>query len=388
MTFSFHANNLNVSPLQEALLLSRKENVIPFSLGMPAEESFSIFQHKEFIEEVFLSKELQYRPPSEEIKSQIVSLMKKRGVITDSSQVFLTTGGQQGLYLILKLLCDEGDTVVVDRFTYPGFIQPAQSLGINLEPVAVDFKDGMDLNHLEDVLKKEKKPKLIYTMPDGHNPLGISLSLEKRQELIKLAESYQIPVLEDDAYGFLSYETSLPSLLSFSENVIYAGTFSKVIGPSFRIGWLVVPKEWIDKLGMMKESVDLNTGTFSQALVSSFLKNISIDQYFLNLSGFYRNKRDKMINSLKNYLPEIEFESPESGFFIWGRFLDNINTKDLFFHALQHHKVSFISSTDFDTYKKNKVENCLRLSFSYCREDKIEEGIIKIKQSIRELRGC
>lgn len=379
--FSSNAINLNPSPLQEALILSQKPGVIPFSLGLPSKETFCFENQKVESYGSFL----QYRPPLQSIKEHIVSLMKKRGVETDPSEIFLTSGAQQAIYLILKLFCNKDDIVYVDQFTYPGLVQSAQSLGVAFCPIRVDFRSGIDLNHLEDSLKKEKKGKLLYLISDGHNPLGISLSSQKRKDLGFLSDKYNFLILEDDAYGFLSYGKPIPPTCSYSKNVIYVGTFSKIMGPSLRVGWISFTQEIFEKLSMLKESVDINTASFSQGVLSYLLKTLDISDQIKRLSTFYKGKRDVMIECLKQHLPEVAFESPDNGFFIWGKLPNLIDTKQLFTRALQNYQVSFLSGRDFNVCKDGEGSNCIRLSFSYCDESQIERGIIGIRKVFHEL---
>jgi len=375
--------DLALSPLQQALALSHKPDIIPFSLGMPDENTFLIFENVELFNATLKTKNLQYAQPSDILKEQIVALMNKKGVNCDTSEIFLTTGAQQALYILIKLFCNAGDSVIVDRFTYPGFVQAATLQQIKLEPVIVDSENGINIDNLEELCNKKIKPKFIYTMSSGHNPLSFSMPYERRKQLAAFAEANNIPIVEDDAYGFLSYDQPLPPIKAFSlDNVVYVGTFSKIVGPSLRVGWIVIPSELMPKLSIVKESIDLNTTSFSQRLIATFLENTSIEDYCNHLNSVYKKKRDTMISALHMYLPELKFKIPQSGFFIWGTFPFSVDTQRLFLLALEQYGVAFIPSVSFDNFSNNKVNNALRLSFSYCPKSLISVGVEKIKKAL------
>lgn len=375
--------DLGISPLQQALASSHKPNIIPFSLGMPDENTFLILENVELFNAKLKTKHLQYAQPAESLKEQIVMLMDNKGIKCDTSNIFLTTGAQQALYILIKLFCRAGDSVIVDRFTYPGFVQAATLQKITLEPVIVDPENGINIDNLEELCNKKPKPKFIYTMSSGHNPLSFSLSYEKRKQLARFAEANNIPIVEDDAYGFLNYDQPQPPIKVFSsDNVVYVGTFSKIIGPSLRVGWMIVPSELMSKLSIIKESIDLNTTSFSQRLISSFLDHTTIESYCNYLSSIYKSKRDTMIKALNKHLPELKFQIPQSGFFIWGMFPPSVDTQRLFLLALEKYDVAFIPGVSFDIFSNSKANNALRLSFSYCPQKLISIGIEKIKNAL------
>jgi 2-aminoadipate transaminase len=379
--------DLALSPLQQALALSHKPNIIPFSLGMPDENTFLIYENVELFNATLKTKNLQYAQPAESLKEQIVMLMGNKGVKCDASDIFLTTGAQQALYILIKLFCRAGDSVIVDRFTYPGFVQAATLQQIKLEPVIVDPENGINIDSLEELCNKKPKPKFIYTMSSGHNPLSFSMPYERRKQLAAFAEANNIPIVEDDAYGFLNYDQPLPPIKAFSlDNVVYVGTFSKIVGPSLRVGWMVIPSELMSKLSIIKESLDLNTTSFSQRLITSFLEHTSIETYCNDLSSIYKRRRDTMINALGKHLPELKFQIPQSGFFIWGSFPPSIDTQRLFLLALEQYDVAFIPSVSFDNSSNKKVNNALRLSFSYCPQNLISLGVEKIKKALTVLQ--
>lgn len=379
--------SLEKSDIQKALQTTSNPDIISFSLGRPDNELLALADFKEITDELFSPSNLQYSPPSFELKVHIVKLMKERGVSCTPEEVFLTTGAQQAMTLLSKLFVNAGESILVDQYTYPGFIQVAQALHADLIPIPVCFQQGLNIEELEKILELNKKPRLIYTISEGHNPLGISLSREQRSEFIKLAHRYQIPIIEDDAYGFLSYEKVEPPLKSYwKEGVFYIGSFSKILAPSLRLGWIVASEQSIEKLEIIKEGLDINTSTVGQRIISSYLEKKSLEAHLSKLKQQYKNKRDTMIGSLKKHLPEMEFAIPKSGFFIWGRLPPSINTNRVFKLSLEEEKVSFLPGQAFLINKGEQAQNCMRLSFAFCPVEHIEPGVKRLALAINEYK--
>ena len=379
--------NLKKSDVQKALQTTSNPDIISFSLGRPDNELLVLADFKEITDELFSPSNLQYSPPSLELKAHIVELMKERGVSCTPEEVFLTTGAQQAMTLLSKLFVNAGESILVDQYTYPGFIQVAQALHANLIPIPVCFQQGLNLKEVERILELNKKPCFLYTISEGHNPLGTSLSKEQRTELISLAQRYQIPIIEDDAYGFLNYEEVQPPLKSYwKEGVFYIGSFSKIFAPSLRVGWIVASERVIEKLEILKEGLDINTSTLGQKTISSFLGKKHLKDHLLKLKKQYRNKRDATISSLRKHLPEMEFVLPKSGFFIWGRLPSSIDTNNVFKVALEKEKVSFLPGSAFLIGNDREAQNCLRLSFAFCPIEHIEPGVKRLALAIHEFK--
>ena len=383
------SRSLEKSQIQKSLQTPYDPKLISFALGMPSTDLLPLEQYKSALQNVLSQSSLQYSPPNAALKAQIVDLMIKRNVFCNQNQVFLTSGAQQAMVLITKLLVDAGDDIIIDEATYPGFIQIAQSMGANLVSIKTDIQDGISVEELECYLQNctsqnLKKPKFIYTMSEGHNPLSTSLSREKRLALVSLASTYQIPIVEDDAYGFINYEEVEPPLRAYSDEwIFYIGSFSKILSPATRIGWIIVPEGLIEKLEILKEASDLNTATFSQHIISSYIEIGLLSEHLTLIKKHYKEKRDLMAKALKQHIPEMQFILPKSGFFIWGRLPSNINTDKLFKLALETKNVSFLPGSAFGLNDKNNLTNCLRLSFAFCPLDAIEIGIKKLGDTIK-----
>lgn len=221
------AEAIRRSALQEMLIDASQPDIISFALGLPAPELFPGPDIAQAVESVLAAdpNALQYGPPCQLLKEHIVRIMAKRGVECHQQEVFITSGAQQGMSLLTRLLLNPGGTVITEDLTYTGFSQVLQPFAPRLLTVATDAETGMDVEAVERYLKKGERPAFIYTIAEGHNPLGVSLSPEKRAHLLKLARHYSVPLLEDDAYGFLQYGTkSKPPLRSMDDQwVLYLG---------------------------------------------------------------------------------------------------------------------------------------------------------------------
>ena len=376
--------DLEKSGIQKALQTTAKPDIISFSLGRPDNAFLELSGLKDVYEELLSPENLQYSPPSLELKTHIAKLMKDKQVFCTPEEVFLTTGAQQAMALLTKLFVNEGDSILVDQLTYPGFIQVAQAVHADIIPAPLCFQKGLDMEKLKCILEQKNRPSLIYTMSEGHNPLGVSLAKKQRIELTKLAEQYKIPIIEDDAYGFLNYDPVDPPLKFYwKEGVFYIGSFSKIIAPSMRVGWIIASESIMEKLEILKEGLDINTSTLSQKLISSFFTRGNLKGHILKLRREYKNKRDIMVESLKKYIPEMEFTIPKSGFFIWGKLPPSINTNRLFKFALEEEKVSFIPGEAFLIGKREDASSCLRLSFAFCPQELIEQGVKRLAMAVQ-----
>lgn len=376
--------NLEQSGIQKALQTTSASDIISFSLGRPDNDILALLELKSVSKDLFTPENLQYSPPSLELKAHIVELMKEKNVSCTPEQIILTTGAQQAMTLLVKLFITEGDSVLVDQLTYPGFTQIAQAQHADLIPIPVCFQNGLDIEELSHILEKINKPSLIYTMSEGHNPLGISLSKKHRIKLTELAKRYQVPIIEDDAYGFLNYDSvEFPLKSYWQEGVFYIGSFSKIIAPSLRVGWIIAPESMIEKLEILKEGLDINTSTLSQKLINSLFIKGNLKEHLSKLKEEYRKKRDVMVESLKKYIPEMEFSIPRSGFFIWGKLPPSMNADKIFKLALEEEKVSFLPGSAFLIGKKEDIQNCLRLSFAFCSINLIEGGIKRLALAIQ-----
>src|SRR5438876_2694463 len=246
VTLAGWAQAAHQSTIQQLLAVATQPGILSFALGLPAAELFPSAAYGRAAAHVLATQPhaLQYGMPCEPLKHTIVQLMARRGVVCRPEQIFLTNGAQQGMSLLSRLLLDSHALVLVEETVYSGILQAIEPLQPKLLTVPVDPETGMDLDAVEAYVGSKHRPAFIYAISDGHNPLGVSLSLEKRRRLVELARRYGVPILEDDAYGFLCYDgESLPPLRALeSDWVFYIGSFSKILAPALRTGWLIVPE--------------------------------------------------------------------------------------------------------------------------------------------------
>lgn len=375
------ARNITFSRIQKSLNIPNKHQYISFALGLPANEALPLTLLKE---SAFLcedSSDMQYSPPLKLLKLQIKDLMKARGISCKEDEIFITSGAQQGISLLVRLLVDEGSSVIAEQLVYPGFLQAIQSVKSNIISISSDYVLGIKLDELEQkIIKSNKKPALIYIVADGNNPLGVSLNVENRKKLVLISQKYQIPILEDDPYGLLYYgEKQYPALKSLGmENVCYIGSFSKIIAPALRIGWVIVPKYLIPKLSMIKESSDIDMATFSQRIASHFIKSNHLEDHLSFIRNLYKEKRNFMSKCIDKYLPSsTKYMIPENGIYFWLEFDKSVDTEILFQKALDQ-KVIIIPGHSFSSGEKKVASHCIRLNFSFSTIDQIEEGVKRI----------
>ncbi|HEV2962309.1 MAG TPA: PLP-dependent aminotransferase family protein [Candidatus Angelobacter sp.] len=379
------AQNSVPSNLQELLNLSVQPGLISFSLGLPAPELFPRHELAEKLSELLNDPcNLQYGPPLFSLRSQIVQIMARRGVVCSEDEVFVTTGAQQGISLLVRLLVDHQASVLLEEQTYSGALQALESLAPVIHAVPVDPQHGIDVDALEGMLRKGLRPALLYCIPEGHNPLSISMDRSAREKLVSLAELYDFTILEDDPYGLLQYEeSSLPALRSFApERVIYIGSFSKILAPGLRTGWVVASESLTRKLANLKEATDINCVNLNQRSITAYLESGLLDTHLDLLKATYRERRNTMGSALRTCMAQAQWTTPTSGVFFWVRLPKEIDSAQLLRLAVRE-GVAFVPGCAFDAKTgPSQVRNCLRLNFSCCSNEDIREGITRLGRLI------
>ncbi len=379
--------NITPSAMQNTLRYAANKDFISFALGLPDEATFPAEQIKTAIFSVLENDKfaLQYTPPLDALKIEIQQIMRLRGLDCQLEEIFLTSGAQQGLNILTRLFIEPHDSVIVESFLYPGFLQAVEPFQPKFLTVRSNGQKGLFLNELEDMLEKgNHNPKLLYVIPDGHNPLAAVLSAEDRVKLSSLAEKYQLAVIEDDPYGMLYYDYKSPKPLKhyLPEQVCYVGTFSKILGASLRIGWIIAPSNLHSKLAILKEGSDLNTATLSHKAAAKLLPEFDFISHVENLRQTYRKKRDWMCSCLDKYFARsINYAIPNCGLFIWVDFMSDINTLDLFYVAVEKYNVAFIDGQSFAIEKNGSGKNSVRINFTNASFDEIEKGVCRLKDA-------
>jgi len=381
------ARGVRRSALQDLLVEGTRPGVLSLALGLPAAELFPAEEYGRAAAEVLARdpRALQYGPPFEPLKKQVVALMRERGVECTEAQVFLTAGAQQGANMLARLLLDQGAQVVVEEMTYPGFQQVLQPYCPEVLTVPTDAETGMDVDALERLLEGGARPALIYCVTDGHNPLAVSLSRDKRERLVSLARAFRVPVVEDDPYGFLQYGGAAAAPLRALDDrwVLYVGTFSKILAPALRAGWVVVPEHLVPLLSIVKESSDINMAPLSQRAVSAFIDAGHLGGHVATLRREYGRRRDAMHEALAEHFGGLaRWHRPSSGMFFWVELPEEVDTTRLFRRAIDAERVAFLPGPAFGVGRE-RATNCMRLNFSHNPPGLIREGVERIARVLK-----
>ena len=378
---------LRPSTIQAMMGHMARPGIVSFALGLPAPELFPIDDYLAAAGRVLRSDPgaLQYRAPYAPLKEQIAELMRGRGVECRPGQMFLTTGAQQGLALLARLFLEPGGAVICERRVYMGFQQVVESFGPRILAVDSDLETGMDVGQVEAHLERGPRPAFIYCITDGHNPLGVSVSLEKRLRLAELARRHRVPLIEDDAYGLLHYGQPLPPIRALEDRwCFYVGSFSKVMAPGFRAGWVIVPDELVGILGCAKDGADIDTSTFSQRLVSSYLASGAFEGHLARIREAYRQRRDVMLAALAREFPAgTRWSVPRHGALVWADLPGGIDTGALLMDALEREGVAYVPGSAF-TFDGRTARSGIRLNFSHPTVEQIEEGMARLGRLFRE----
>lgn len=378
------------SALQDLLVVASRPDILSFALGLPASELFPTEAFARAVQEVLTTdpRALQYEPPSQALKTQIVALMAQRGVICREGQVFLTTGAQQGMALLTRLFLKHGGQMLLEEFTYPGFQQALLPLEPAIQTVPTGPESGLDVDALERLLESGVHPAFLYTIPDGHNPLGVSMTGASRVHLVELARHYHMPVVEDDAYGFLAYEQGTPAPMRALDEqwVCYIGSFSKVLAPALRVGWLVVPEPLISRLSVAKEGSDIDTATFTQRAIAAYLAAGGLPTHLALLRHEYRRRRDTMISALQElFPPETHWNCPTHGMFLWVTLPKEIDASRLLSLAVEQEQVAFVPGNAFRVANSGNARNSMRLNFSHCEPERIRQGMERLARALKRM---
>lgn len=380
------ARTIRPSTIQAMLGHMARPGIISFALGLPAPELFPVDDYLHAAELLLRSDAgaLQYRPQHLPLKEQVVELMARRGVRCAPEQVFLSTGAQQALALLARLFLEPGGTVLCERLVYMGFQQVIEPFRPRVLAVGSDLETGMDVDAVEAHLRAGERPAFIYCITDGHNPLGVSLGLEKRIRLAELARRYRVPVFEDDAYGLLHYGDALPPLRAMEEEwVFYVGSFSKVVAPGFRCGWAVVPPSLVPLLGCAKDGADVDTSTFAHRLVSEYLAAGRFPVHLERVRDAYAARRDAMLRALDRHFPAgTRWSVPRHGALVWAELPDGHRAADALLPALENEGVAFVPGTAFSFDGRGGARG-MRLNFSHPTVAQIEDGVARLGRVLR-----
>lgn len=373
------------STIQEMMGLMGRPGVISFALGLPAPELFPADEYARAAARVLRDPDsLQYRPVQRELKEHVVRLMADRGVPVAPAQVFITTAAQQALSLLARVLLEPRGTLICEELVYMGFQQVVEAYQPRILPVGTDLGRGMDVDAVEAYLRRGERPAFIYCVTDGHNPLGCSLDPDRRRRLVELARRWRVPIVEDDAYGLLHYGASQPPLRALDDEwVLYVGSFSKVLAPGFRVGWIVAPEPLVPVLGCAKDGADLDSSTFGQRLVSAYLDTGHFSHHLERVRAEYGARRDLMLSGIaRHFPPGTRWSTPRNGALVWVELPRGMDASALLRPALDA-GVAYVPGAAFAVPGSQAGGNCMRLNFSYPPPDRIREGIARLGEVLR-----
>lgn len=383
------------SVLRQMLAVVSRPGILSFAGGLPDPTLFPVQEYAKATATVLAEDRLalQYGPPYAPLKEQIVGLMAQRGVVCSAEQIFLTTGAQQALNIMARLLLNPGGQVIIEELVYTGIQQVLAPYQPDILTVPTDLVQGIDVDAVEAHLKRGARPAFLYAITEAHNPLGVSISPARQQQLVALSRTYGLPIVEDDPYGFLRYEdTFVPALRGRDDRwVFYVGSFSKILAPALRLGWMVVPESLLTKLTVIKEAYDLETSAFIQRSVAAYLTAGHLPAHVAHLRQEYSTRRDAMLAALERHFPDgAVWTRPQAGMFIWVELPQHVDTAELLWQAVEEEQVAFIPGQAFCAESGSttaiggrRADNCLRLNFSNCTPEKIEEGIARLGKVLR-----
>jgi 2-aminoadipate transaminase len=391
--FASRTRAMKSSAMRDLMAITARPEVISLAGGLPDTASFppdTFAAIADRIAQESCAKALQYGPTEglDETKRCIAEVMAAEDMRVDLEDLIVTTGGQQVIDLVTKTLIDPGDVVIAEGPTYPGAVPTFSAYEADVVQIDVDG-EGMQVERLPEVLDRlerdGRRTKFVYTVPSFQNPAGVTMSLPRRRRLVEIASERELLVLEDNPYGLLRYEGSPnPTLRSLDGGVyvMYLGTFSKILSPGIRLGWVAAPAPVLEKINLGKQGTDLCTSTLSQLMVRAYFDEGIWREYVDALNEIYRGRRDAMLDALAEFFPsQAEWTRPGGGLFIWVTLPEFIDTTDLLARALREN-VAFVPGEA--AYLDGRGRSSMRLNFSGSDEDTIREGVRRIGEVVAE----
>ena len=376
VSFADRMKQLKGSEIREFMALTAKPDIISFAGGMPAPELFPVKQVLEATKAVLEEngeEALQYGTTEgvTRLREQIAARMKaKNNIETDAAHILMTSGSQEGLAFSAQVFLNKGDVVLLESPSYLGAINAFKTCEPDFIDIPTD-SEGMLMDELERVLETTTNVKMIYVIPDFQNPSGKTWSLERRKQFMEIVNKYEIPVIEDNPYGELRFEgEALPALKSLDTKglVVYLGTFSKILAPGLRLGWICAEEKILAKYNFIKQAYSLQAPTLSMLVASKWIDMYDLDAHVEKIKECYKNRKDTMIAIMKKELPDsCKFTDPQGGLFTWIELPAYMNAKALSMKCLEQ-KVAFVTGTGF--YPNGGHENTLRLNYSNMPEKK------------------
>ncbi len=383
--FSNKISSLKPSAIREILKATSDKRVISLAAGNPSEDAFPIDHVREITakileEDPILALQYGVTEGYTPLRERISAYMKqKHNIGRDFDNIIITSGAQQVVDLTSKILLNEGDTVICESPSFIGSLNCFRSYNTKLAGVPID-SDGMNMEALEEILKKEKNAKFIYTIPNFQNPSGVTMSLEKRKTLYNLAKKYGKIILEDNPYGDLRVSGKhIPAIKSFDEDgiVIYVGSFSKILSPGIRVGYVIAHNELVSKMVVGKQVTDVHTPMLTQLVVDRWMDEYDFEGHINKICGIYKRKLNLMCDCIDSELGDfVKYVRPEGGLFVWCELPENVDMTDFCSRAVKDF-VAVVPGTAFTMTPDEKTQ-CFRMNFSTPSDENIIEGIKRL----------
>ncbi len=391
--FSNKVGGLKASAIREILKFTSEPGVISFAAGNPAPEAFPTEKVAELSDQLLRSEPVLamqysitegYTPLRDFLKDW---LNKKDCFMPGRDELIITSGAQQANELACKVLLNEGDTLICESPSFIGSLNAFKSYNVNLKGIELE-EDGINLEKLEQALKTEKNVRLLYLIPNFQNPTGRTMSLEKRKAVYELACKYDFIILEDNPYGDLRFAgKDIPSIKSLDTEgrVIYSGTFSKILSPGFRTGYVSAPAEIIQKIIVCKQVSDVHSNIWAQVICHRFMTSVDLDSHFAGLQKIYREKCDLMCSYIdSSFSKKISYIKPEGGLFIWCTLPDGADMPAFCTKAVRDYKIAVVPGTAFCISENDKTTS-FRLNFSTPTNQQISDGMKILADMTREM---
>ncbi len=385
-SYAQRAQGLTASAIRALFSVASRPEVVSLAGGMPYVSALDSEQFAQIAARVVREQgtvALQYGSGQgdQTLREQILEISGLVGVRSHPDDVVVTAGSQMGLDLVTKIFCDPGDTVLVESPSYVGALSVFRSYQCNVVHVAMD-EQGLDPQALREALvtaRVNNSPvKFIYTIPSFHNPAGLTQSIDRRQEILAIAQEFKVAILEDDPYGLLGFEGEPPQAIRSldDQGVIYLGSFSKIIASGLRVGWVIAPHGVREKLVLAAEAATLCPSNFSQLTVSRYLAEQPWQQQIKVFQELYRERRDALLHSMQALMPTgTTWTVPQGGFYSWVTLPHQLNATTMLPRAISS-LVAYVPGTGF--YVDGQGAHNLRLSYCYPEPARIQEGVRRL----------
>jgi 2-aminoadipate transaminase len=390
--FSDRIAGLQASAIREILKFTAFPDVISFAAGNPAPEAFPVEEVSRISAELLKENPvlaLQYSITEgyTPLRDLLKKTMAEKNCFSDNDELIVTAGAQQGMELSCKVLCNEGDTLICEAPSFIGSLNAFKSYKVNLVGVELE-DDGINLEKLEDVLKANSNIKVLYLIPNFQNPTGNTMSLEKRKAVYELAKKYNFIIIEDNPYGDLRFAgEDIPTIKSLDTDgrVIYVGSFSKILAPGLRVGYVSAPKEIIQKMVVCKQVSDVHTNIWAQVICERFMTTCDLNSHFEKLRDVYKRKCELMLGEMdKHFSKKIKYTKPQGGLFIWATLPEGSDMLGFCKKAVEEYKIAVVPGSAFMISESDKT-NSFRLNFSTPTDDKIVKGCEILGRMTREM---